>query len=216
VILGPRSALHAKQHAAAAANLHGTSFGHEDDFTLGVAPPRMADRQVRKTVGTARIGGENPEGLRPVISFDRTVAFGAFLGGRLREDSILNGPAHDAIAVRDLATFSVHNFATDLGRGQPVVNVALAWAHAWNLGEFDLERGSQCSEVSEHGNALFAAQDRVKFDGEGSFFVRGRGTHVGHATKDLTASPKLRSAPEWNVLHKPGFDHVSLLVSLRR
>jgi len=98
--------LHAKQHAAATANLHRAVFGYQDDFAARIGPSLMSNRYVRKTIGTASIRGENPERLRPIVSIDRATAVRILVRIRLGEHSVIGGTAHYAIAVIDLAAFS--------------------------------------------------------------------------------------------------------------
>jgi hypothetical protein len=153
----------------------------------------MTNRQGGKTVSTASVRRENPERLRPVISFDSAAALGPFFRVHLSENSIVDGSADDPITVGDLAPFSVNHFAANLDGGQPVVNVTLRGASGWNLGELDFQSRSKCPEVREHGNTLFALQDGIEFYRERCPLARDHGTHVDNVAENGCAGAQLKA-----------------------
>src|SRR5271168_3309338 len=100
----------------------------------------MADLEIWETIKAARVGGEYPQSLWPVVPIDAASATSVGAGERPNEDAVIGALTQNSSAAFDRAFLTVNHVAANLHSGKPIVHVALSGTRRRNLRLFDLQR----------------------------------------------------------------------------
>src|SRR5215472_5210749 len=114
-ILWPRFD-HAEQQPAAAPQIQLSPIRSESDLSGRLAPPRVHQVYARQPVQSASVGRKHPQGLRPVVGANFSMAWRARASKGSRQHSIRHRFTHLLEAASNRPPAAVDNFASNLVR----------------------------------------------------------------------------------------------------
>lgn len=204
-----------QKHSGAGANRDVLVVRAQHDNARGIDSARVGDFQVFYAVNPARIGRENPQGLRAVVPIDGTAALCSFFGGNGNEDAVRNGFADDLrriLVAGHRSFFAVDDIAANLHGGEPAEDVAFSRSCNWRLRFENIDESGNRPQMRDDWNRL--AVDKQTIELQSNTARRGRvcGGYRDNPAAHFAAASNFLSAWQRDVLHDRRADDLAGLV----